>query len=350
MPKCKVCGKGFDSLSALRDHHNSVHRNTRLVAPKTSFTRNFLLIVTLVIIVSGSLIGYVIYIQIHSPQATCTLSQTTSLDMLSNTPFIQTLAQDQSSSQIGQPIGSTLIQQLTSVSNTTLSSIGSGSGVTSPSKICGDALVSNGKPLVFYVGGDFCPFCAAERWSMVVALSKFGSFSNLTYMISWANESPGYQNISTVSFNYASYSSKYISFLGIEEFNRDRQVQNQLNSSEQALVTKYDSSGSIPFIDIANNYTVVGSQFSPPTLSGLTWDQIGAQLDNPSSTIAKSIDGGANTLITAICKSDGGLPTNVCSQSYSNLNLVYGVAHSTTPFQLGMVDNAGSSRLDVNEA
>lgn len=302
----------------------------RFDAPTNSFTRNLLIILTIVIIVSGSLIGYFVYIQIHSSQTTCNLSQATSLDLLPNSFSTETLAQVQSATQIGQPISSSLYQELIGVSNITLASIGVGSGVTPPSKICGNPLVSSGKPLVYYVGGEFCPFCAAERWSMVIALSKFGSFSNLTYMISWGNENPGYQNISTLSFNYASYSSKYISFLGIEELNRNDQVQHPLNSSEKALIAKYDSSGSIPFVDVANNYTVVGSQYTPPTLSGLGWDQIGSQLDNPNSAIAKSIDGAANTLITAICNSDGGLPTTVCSQSFAALTLSFNMQSSSS--------------------
>jgi hypothetical protein len=213
--------------------------------------------------------------------------------------------------------------------------------VTPPSKICGNPLLSDGKPLVYYVGGEFCPFCAAERWSMVVALSRFGTFSNLTYMMSWSGETnPSYNNISTLSFNYASYSSKYISFLGIEELNRDKQIQHSLNSSEQALVTRYDSTGSIPFIDIANNYTIVGSQYLPPTISGLTWDQIGSQLDNASSSVAKSIDGAANALIAAICNSDGGRPANICSLSYATLPLSYAIPSSTAAiFQLGVRTN-----------
>ncbi len=34
-----------------------------------------------------------------------------------------------------------------------------------------------GKPEVLFVGAEFCPFCAAERWPLIVALSRFGHFS-----------------------------------------------------------------------------------------------------------------------------------------------------------------------------
>jgi hypothetical protein len=32
---------------------------------------------------------------------------------------------------------------------------------------------------MLYIGAEYCPYCAAERWPLVMALSKFGTFSNL---------------------------------------------------------------------------------------------------------------------------------------------------------------------------
>jgi hypothetical protein len=81
-------------------------------------------------------------------------------------------------------------------------------------------------------------------------------------------------------------------------------------SAQQALINQYDpgtngQGGSIPFLDIANKYVQVGNLvgYGPETLAGLSWSQIGATLSNPSSAIAKGIDGAANYLTAAICKS-----------------------------------------------
>ena len=41
------------------------------------------------------------------------------------------------------------------------------------------ALTSNGKPEILYIGAEFCPYCAAERWAIAVALSRFGTLSPL---------------------------------------------------------------------------------------------------------------------------------------------------------------------------
>ena len=34
----------------------------------------------------------------------------------------------------------------------------------------------SGKCLVFFMGAEFCPFCAAERWAIVGALDRFGKW------------------------------------------------------------------------------------------------------------------------------------------------------------------------------
>ena len=44
----------------------------------------------------------------------------------------------------------------------------------------GTALTQNGKPEVLYIGSEYCPFCAAQRWAMVNAFSRFGTFTGLT--------------------------------------------------------------------------------------------------------------------------------------------------------------------------
>jgi hypothetical protein len=86
------------------------------------------------------------------------------------------------------------------------------------------------------------------------------------------------------------------------------------------LISEYDPSGGIPFVDIGNQFAVAGStQVSPSILSGLNWTQVASQLNNPSSSVAKGIDGEANTLISVFCKVDGGKPSSLCTQSFARL-------------------------------
>src|SRR5438874_585634 len=46
-------------------------------------------------------------------------------------------------------------------------------------RLNGTPLTKDGKPEVLYIGDEYCPYCAAERWAMAVALSKFGTFTGL---------------------------------------------------------------------------------------------------------------------------------------------------------------------------
>ncbi|MGC2270794.1 MAG: hypothetical protein WA539_02365, partial [Candidatus Sulfotelmatobacter sp.] len=55
---------------------------------------------------------------------------------------------------IGQPVPSSVYQQIASVSNSTLANIGLPTSVTPPTSISGTALTVNGKPEILYIGGE----------------------------------------------------------------------------------------------------------------------------------------------------------------------------------------------------
>ena len=74
---------------------------------------------------------------------------------------------------------------------------------------------ANGKPQVFYDGAEYCPFCAAARWGMIVSLSRFGTFSGLKTVHSSTTDNP--PNIPTWTFYGSTYTSKYINFTPVEE-------------------------------------------------------------------------------------------------------------------------------------
>jgi hypothetical protein len=224
---------------------------------------------------------------------------------------------------IGQPISPAMYGYLTGVSNNTLSTVKGGSGVTPMTAISGSTLTYGGKPEFLYVGAEYCPYCAVERWSMIVALSKFGNFTGLTYMESSATDI--YANTPTFSFVQATYTSPYISFVSVETSDRNENPLQKTSSDQQALMNLYEPcSGSdcgIAFIDIANKWVMgtqghAGSQFSPNLIDGAgNWTQIGSLLNIPSTGVAQAVDGAANYLISAICDVDGGQPGNVCAHA-----------------------------------
>jgi hypothetical protein len=198
------------------------------------------------------------------------------------------------------------------------------------------ALTSGGKPEIVYMGAEYCPYCAAERWAMVVALSRFGSFSNLHLIHSSNNDI--YTNTATFSFYKSSYTSKYLVFDPVEMFSNKPvphgyATLQKPTAAENALMAKYDAppyvpstqSGSFPFVDIGNQYLVIGSQYTPSDLGttqsvspghfGLTWTQIASDLKNPASPVAKDIGGAANSITAAICKITNNAPAAVCNSA-----------------------------------
>ena len=74
------------------------------------------------------------------------------------------------------------------------------------------------------------------------------------------------------------------------------------------------NSGSIPFLDFGNRFLQTGASVSPQLLSGLTHDQIAAELtDNPTGPVAQAIFGAANAFTAALCVLTDGQPGEVCT-------------------------------------
>jgi hypothetical protein len=249
---------------------------------------------------------------------------------------------NQYSTYIGQPVSSAVLQDLTGVSNTTLEAVGAPTTVTPPASISGTPLTLNGKPEVLYVGGEYCPFCAVERWSLIIALSHFGNFSGLEYMQSSSTDTNA--NTPTFTFANATFTSKYIAFVPIEEWNRATSTLSTLDSTQSSLYSQYGTCSTtgdsgIPFVDIGNQYVVnCGAQFNAGLggtvdIAGENWTQVASQLNDSSAPIAQLMDGAANTLITAICKIDGSQPASLCSQQFAEVTLSYATASSPSSGQ-----------------
>jgi thiol-disulfide isomerase/thioredoxin len=230
---------------------------------------------------------------------------------------------NQNASASSLPTGAALTKitsQATSVPPSTLDTVGSGTVQQPLTKLSGQPpLKKNGKPEMVYIGAEYCPFCAAERWAMTVALSRFGTFSNLG--VTHSDTADVYPNTNTLSFYKSSYHSKDLVFTPVETTDPNKKTLQQPTAAQQALLSKYDappyvssqSAGAIPFIDIGNKYLISGASYSPQVLQNKSWSQIAAALHDPSSPIAKGVDGTANMITAAICKSTGNKPSKVCT-------------------------------------
>ena len=208
---------------------------------------------------------------------------------------------------------------------TTVAGGGTSSVSGSLKGITGSALTSNGKPEIFYDGAEYCPYCAAERWGLVVALSRFGTFSGLKTVHSSTIDTPA--NIPTWTFHGSTYTSQYLTFTPVEETSNvplsngsGYQPLQTPTKDQVALIQKYDSSGSIPFIDFGGKYVQVGDlpMLGPANLSG-NWAKIAADLKNPSSANAKAVLAAANWTTAAICKLTNNQPASACTPTIQKL-------------------------------
>jgi uncharacterized protein DUF929 len=259
------------------------------------------------------------------------------------------------------PASPAVLADLAGVSPSTLNAVGAGpAGAITPPKAITTAtskLTLNGKPEVLYMGAEYCPYCGAERWSMIVALDKFGSFTGIQYMESSATDV--YASTPTFTFVNANYTSQYIAFVTVEQESRDESPLQTATTQETSLLTTFDSAGSIPFVDFGNSYLITGASYNPGVLRvsenenspAYNWTQIASQLNNASSVFAQNVDGVANHFITAICKIDGGMPTSVCGQSFADLTLNYvrtlpsGASQVASDSVLGVAASPETARL-----
>ncbi len=216
---------------------------------------------------------------------------------------------------------------MTGVSATTLDRIGTGQVDQPPIAIKNaPALSAGGKPEVLYIGAQYCPYCAAERWPMVLALSRFGTFRNLQLTHSASGDVD--PNTPTFSFHGATYTSAYLSFTGVETSANQPQGSGYApldapTAAEQQLLSAYDaapyvsasSAGSIPFADLGGRFLLSGASYSPQLLAGKSQQQVAATLNDPASPIAQAVDGTANALTTALGQLTGGKPASVCTST-----------------------------------
>jgi Domain of unknown function (DUF929) len=207
----------------------------------------------------------------------------------------------------------------TQIPDQVLEDVGLPNSVMPPTTLHGQArLAEGGKPAVVFVGAGYCPFCAVERWALVIALSKFGNFSKLGQEVSSASTDV-YPGLKSWSFAGSSYSSRYLSFAPEDTASSAPVAPPKSQPLASAALAKYDvppyasEPRSVPFVDIGNRYVQVGSSASPAVLQGLSLDRIASDLANPASPVAQTLVGSANYLIAAFCSVTAGRRSPVCN-------------------------------------
>ncbi len=234
----------------------------------------------------------------------------------------------QSGSTSGPTLASSQVfNAVTKVDPNVLAAVGTG-GVTNPLKaVNGSPPVLNGaggKPEFLYMGAEYCPYCAAERWAVVVALSRFGTFSKLYQTTSSSTDV--FPNTPTFTFytgHYGGsfYSSSYVDFVPVETEDQQQNPLQTPTTEQQNLISTYDAApytsqaGSIPFIDIGNRYVLIGASYNAQDLANLQWQDIANDLADSNSAASKAILGTANYLTAGICMITQQQPGSVCNTS-----------------------------------
>ena len=222
-------------------------------------------------------------------------------------------------------------QSIASVPASTLDKVAAGPAYPAPNAVYphaiqtvnppGALLTSGGKPEVVYVGAEYCPYCAAERWALTLALSRFGTFSGLNLIHSSSTDV--YPNTPTLTYLKASYTSKYLVFSSTEAQTVTHAPLQPLTALDKTLMAKYDAppyvpsgyNGSFPFVDFGNRYVIDGASYDPGLLAKLSWQQIATDLADPSSKVGIAVDAAANHITAALCKLTNNQPGNVCTSA-----------------------------------
>jgi hypothetical protein len=232
-----------------------------------------------------------------------------------------------SSGTTGEPwqaAPTSIVQEVTNVPESVFDAVSLQSTVSAPVLLHGQPqLEFDGKPGIFYMASEPCPYCAAERWAFVIALARFGSWSHLGITQSASDDvDPSTQ---TFTFSRATYSSPYVALRTREYFgtqklpNGDYSVLQRPTPAESSLYKSYTSSryfpanpSGLPFVDFGNRVVVSSSSYDPYVLHGLSREQIAADLNVPTSPATQDIIATANYLSAAACLIDGDRPTAVC--------------------------------------
>lgn len=212
-----------------------------------------------------------------------------------------------------------VVAAATSVPQAVADEVGLGVTTGVPQPIDGTALAIDGKPQVFYAGAEYCPFCAAERWALVVALSRFGTFSDLGLTTS-AHEDV-FPDTETFTFHGSSYTSDHIAFTPYELYDNQPTGNggygplDTLPADLQAEWQRIDPNLSFPFIDFGGRYVVSGGGYDARIINGRSALEIAEALDDPTNGVSRAVVGTANVLTAAICQLTDQQPTAVCSSA-----------------------------------
>ncbi|HEV2165788.1 MAG TPA: DUF929 family protein [Thermoplasmata archaeon] len=180
----------------------------------------------------------------------------------------------------------------------------------------------NGVPVLFFYGSIACPYCSASSWAIVGALKSMGQLSG-TYYGHSDNNPNDIPDTPEVVLAQATLVSQYVA-LHVDESTDDGNITQPATPScvDQAYVSSYDSTGSIPYVVLGGIYIHVGTLADPTQFrvtpgdassSPLTPQQVQGQIDNQSGAAWNAISPQMYLLEAYLVKLNNGEPASVAS-------------------------------------
>ena len=206
-----------------------------------------------------------------------------------------------------------------------------GGQVSSPEKLPPSApqLSSGGHPEIMFICAEYWSKCAAERWALVMALSKFGTFTTLNGTTSSATQTS--PRTPTFSFYGAGYSSKYLTLVTDElETNTDmgggeypllqpptNQEMTLMNAWDRAPYTTIKTS--IPFAYIGGTFLLTTAQYDAGAISQMSFQDAARIMSSGTNPVSSHAEAAAGYLLADFCALTRDQPGSVCSQVPSSL-------------------------------
>lgn len=221
-----------------------------------------------------------------------------------------------------KPLPTAIGKTVLSVPQETLDQVGVGKlegGSEFEIKNLGGSASAAGKVHVISYNAAWCPHCAANSWPLAIALSHFGALNGLrlidtgTYYEKVVEAKPGYSHTKGLSFIDAKYQSPLVTFEPIVVNDVNGHPLQKPTGAQEGVIKSFDPELGFPAVAVGQDFGLVGAGYSPGLIAGKSPAAIAKALADPTSPIAKSIDGEANVLTAAICLATGMQPEEVCS-------------------------------------
>jgi len=166
---------------------------------------------------------------------------------------------------------------------------GSGSSTPAPgwTSVSASAWQDSGRPVLYFYGATWCPYCSASSWAVWKALTEFGSVSGES--LGYSSPSDVYASTPEMILAGISLSSSSVAFQVSEDTSgSDGTFPGTSNCVQQAYVSAYSGS-SIPFVVINGHYVHGASTIvDPASLSSYAGNQNGGASAVQSSVSSES--------------------------------------------------------------